>query len=272
MDTSLADNASELQRIRKCIEDVASRTEFALDSLLIVASCSPEGSWALNRRLSAQRAESVRDYLVDFVPDDWRDSLRTSEVPENWDQLERLVSNDTMMASGDRRRILKIIKDGDAPDIKEKRLSAMPQYRYLREKIYPKLRSVSFDFHLHRIGMVKDTVHTMELDSVYLAGVEALKELDYKKAVTLLRPYRDYNSALAFMSADYNHSALEVLEGLDDKDARVCYLKAVVLSRLGDREEALKYFKAGLSGDPALEHRANLDPELAEVVKMFNLE
>ena len=269
VDTLLSDNASELRRIRKCVEDVASRHEYALDSLLIVASCSPEGSWALNRRLSAMRAEAVRDYLVDFVPQEWKDSLKTSEIPENWEQLDRLVRNDTLLAAGERRRILKVIGDREDPDEAERELAGLPQYRYLREKVYPKLRSVSFDFHLHRIGMVKDTVHTMELDSVYMAGVAALKELDYKKAVTLLRPYRDYNSALAFMSADYDHSALDVLKELDDTDPRVCYLKAVVLSRLGVKDEALKYFRLGVAYDPSLEHRANLDPELFDIVTNF---
>lgn len=271
VDTTLSDNASELRRIRKCIDDVASRTEYALDSLLIVASCSPEGTWILNRRLSARRAEAVRDYLMDYVPEEWKDSLKTSEIPENWSQLDKLVRNDSTFSEDDRRRLLRIIEERKDPDAAERRLASLPQYRYLREKIYPKLRSVSFDFHLHRIGMVKDTIHTMELDSVYLAGVEALKELDYKKAVTLLRPYGDYNSALAYMSADYNHSALDVLKNLDDTDSRVCYLKAVVLSRLGVKEEALKYFRLGVAYDPSLEHRANLDPELFEIIKLNNL-
>ena len=119
--------------------------------------------------------------------------------------------------------------------------------------------------------MVKDTVHTMELDSLYMEGLTALKDLDYRKAVTCLRAYADYNSALAFVSADYNHSALEVLKGLEDTDPKVCYLKAVVLSRIGLREEALKYFELGIAYDPSIEHRANLDPEMSDVVKLRKL-
>jgi tetratricopeptide (TPR) repeat protein len=134
------------------------------------------------------------------------------------------------------------------------------------EKIYPKLRSVSFDFHLHRVGMLKDTVHTTELDTVYMAGVEAMKQLDYKRAVTILRPYDDYNAALAFMSADYNHSALDVLGRLDDKDPKVCYLMAMVLIRLEQFEEAKKYFELCLAYDPYMKHRANLDPEMYKLV------
>ena len=270
VDSTIGNNADELRRIRKCIGDVASRTEFVLDSLLIVASCSPEGTWERNRNLSSRRAESVRNYLMDYVPKEWKDSLRTSEIPENWSQMTKLVANDTVLGPGERRRILRVIEDMDDPDVAERKLAGMPQYRYLREKIYPKLRSVSFDFYLHRVGRVKDTVHTMEIDTLYRDGVKALKNLDYKKAVTLLRPYRDYNSALAFMSADYTHSALDVLNVLDDTDPRVCYLKAVVMSRLGLKDESLKYFELGVAYDPSLEHRANLDPELFDIVKLRN--
>jgi tetratricopeptide (TPR) repeat protein len=115
--------------------------------------------------------------------------------------------------------------------------------------------------------MQKDTVHTTELDTVYMAGLDALKELDYKKAVALLRSYGDYNSALAFMSADYNHSALDVLNRLDDRDPKVCYLKAMVLSRLEMPDEAMKYFELSIAYDPYMEYRANLDPEMFSLVK-----
>ena len=269
VDTLLGDNASELRRIRKCIDDVVSREEFILDSLVVVASCSPEGSFVLNRRLSRERSESMLAYIHDFVPETWKDSLRTSEMPENWPQLERLVESDTVVGEAARNRLLKIIRSSSAPDERERRLSAEKEYRYLREKIYPQLRSVRFDFYLHRAGMVKDTVHTTELDTVYMEGVNALKRLDYKTAVSILRPYDDYNSALAFMSADYNHSALDVLGRLDDTDAKVCYLKAMVLSRLEQYEEALKYFELALAYDPYLEHRANLDPEMYDLINKY---
>ena len=267
VDSTLGDNASELLRVRRCIDDVQAREDLELDSLVIVASCSPEGTWNSNRRLSAARSEAVMKYIKEFVPDQWRDSLRTSELPENWSQLELLVSNDTVLEAGSRRRILEVIRDMKDEDEAERRLSLMTDYRYLREKIYPQLRSVRFDFFMHRTGMVKDTVHTTELDTAYMAGVKAMKDLDYKKAVTIFRPYDDYNAALAFMSADYNHSALDVLGRLDDSDPKVCYLKAMVLSRLEQHEEALKYYRLCLAYDPYMRYRANLDPEMHLLVR-----
>jgi tetratricopeptide (TPR) repeat protein len=118
--------------------------------------------------------------------------------------------------------------------------------------------------------MQKDTVHTTEVDTVYMSGVQALMDLDYKRAVSILRPYDDYNAALAFMSADYNHSALDVLDRLDDHDPKVCYLKAMVLSRLGQLDEAMKYFELCIAYDPYMEHRANLDPEMHQLVRLRN--
>ena len=106
-------------------------------------------------------------------------------------------------------------------------------------------------------------------DTVYMSGLRALKEMDYKTAVTILRPYDDYNSALAFMSADYNHSALDVLGRLDTSDPKVCYLKAMVLARLGQTDEAMKYFELALAYDPYMEYRANLDPEMYVLVNRY---
>ena len=262
VDTALGENAAELERVRKCIDDVLAKDYLELDSLVIVASCSPEGSFGLNRKLSAARSEAVRKYVGEFVPLEWRDSLKASELPENWEQLERLIANDTLISDRSKSQMLDMIARMQDPDVVERKFSAMKEYRYMREKLYPKLRSVRFDFYMHRTGMQKDTVHTTEVDTIYMAGIEALEALDYKRAVTLLRPYDDFNSALAFMAADYNHSALDVLGRLSDTDPKVCYLKALVLSRLGQHEEALKYFDLCLAYDPYMRHRANLDPEM----------
>lgn len=267
IDTSLSDNASELRRVVRCIGDVVSRKEYVLDSLVVMASCSPEGTYEFNSRLAQERSKAVTEYMWEHIPEQWRSSVRTAHVPENWEQLRRLVANDTILDADSRRRILSLAGEEGDLDKVEKELSEMPEYRYLREKIYPQLRSVSFDFHLHRAGMQKDTVHTAELDTVYMNGLEALRQMDYSKAVERLRPYRDCNSALAFLAAGYDHSALDVLNGLDDRDAKVCYLKSMALSRLGLPEEAVKYFSLCVAYDPSMRHRANLDPEMHEMLK-----
>ena len=262
IDTTLGDNASEIRRLRRCIDDMKSMEEFALDSLVITASCSPEGSYLFNKRLSEARSAAVLEYFGDYVPVQWKDSMRTSSCPENWKQLSVLVANDMHIDNKAKEELLGLISDMEDPDKTEKEMSRMKEYRYMREKLYPQLRSVGFDFHMHRIGMVKDTVHTTEIDEEYMEGLAALKDLDYQKAVSILRPYRDYNAALALMAADYTYSSWDILQELPDDDAKVCYLKAVVLARLDQIDEALKYFEMCIGYDPYMEHRANLDPEM----------
>lgn len=267
IDTSFGDNAAELRRIRRCVEDVAARTELAPDSIVIAASCSPEGAYSVNRALSAARSAAVAEYMADFVPHEWKHLLKTSVQPENWEQLRKLFANDTVISSEAKRLAMEFSSDLGNPDRAEQKIARMPEYRYFREKLYPKLRSVHFGFYLHRIGMEKDTVHTTEVDTAYMRGVQALREMDYKTAVSILRPYDDYNAALAFVSADYNHSALDVLGRLDDSSPKVCYLKALVLSRLGQNGEAAKYLELAIAYEPHLVHRANLDPEMYVIVR-----
>ena len=270
LDTLLGDNASELMRVRRCVGDMFSNEDYDLDSLKITASCSLEGSIDYNRRLSSARAESVKEVLADDFPDSWRTKVYSAATPENWEHFSLLVENDTILTDSCRKRIARQVEKASVrPDDAEASLARMPEYRYLREKIYPKLRYVKFEFYMHRVGMVKDTLHTTEIDSVYMAGLDALRNMDYKHAVSQLRQYRDYNSALALTSADYNHTALDVLQALSKTDPKVCYLMAIVLSRLGQKTEAARYLDLAVAYDPMLKYRANLDPELSGYINNF---
>ena len=264
LDTLLPGNASELERIRECVRSIASRDEFVLDSLVVTASCSPEGAYDYNSRLSMARSETMKSFIGNIIDTASAESLRAGSIPENWDQLCRIAAHDTVLSPVSVRKILEASYMDDKDRAEERIVASLPEYRYLREKIYPRLRTVRFDFYLHRKGMEKDTVHTTEPDTVYMSGVKALKNLDYRKAVELLRPYHDYNTALAYLSAGYNHSALKDLEEMDVRSAKTYYLKAVALSRLGRKKEALESYLASIELDPSMVFRANLDPELSE--------
>lgn len=271
LDTTLGNNAKELLRVKKCIEEVITKDEYVLDSLLVIASCSPEGSWRFNDVLSGKRSNEVLEYFKEYMSEEMGAVMRSAKIPENWEQLKVMVENDTILNCSEKVEIAGLIERMDDPDRTERLLSRHIRYRYIKEYLYPKLRSVSFDFHLHRVGMVKDTIHTTELDSVYMAGLEALKSLDYKTAVCLLGPYGDYNAALAYASLDRNYSALDVLKTQDLSNPKVCYLLAVVMSRLEHLEEAVRYYNRAKFGDPSLRHRANLDPELSNILNINSL-
>ena len=119
--------------------------------------------------------------------------------------------------------------------------------------------------------MIKDTVHTTLPDSVYDKGVMAIKDRDYNTAIKLLRPYHDYNTAVAYCAAGYNASAREILESLH-KDDKVLYMLSLVYSRIGKKQEAIESYLEACRMNPSLVNRGNLDPEISSLVKEFNLQ
>ena len=87
-----------------------------------------------------------------------------------------------------RDAILELIAEEKNPDRREQaiRQQFSKEYAYIRSVIYPQLRAVNFRYNLRRKGMVKDTIHTTELDTAYARGVELLRKRKYAKALYIL--------------------------------------------------------------------------------------
>ena len=293
IDMALSDNVEEIGRIKGNLANLISNKTFGLDSIIVTASCSPEGSFLNNSTLSRRRSEAVSLFFDRYIRR-YRDSLRRSDgfvidmegiyeekkaaneirfisrnTPENWDMLDRLMASDTVLTRTAKKKYLELASIRD-PDEREARFRNEHWYRHLREQLYPKLRTVRFDFHLHRIGMVKDTIHTTELDTTYMNGLQAIRDRDYKTAVTLLRPYRDYNTAVAYCAMDYNASALDILEELP-RSAKVNYMLALIYSRTGRTRDAVQCYLDACSGDRTFVSRGNLDPEISALISTYGL-
>jgi len=188
-------------------------------------------------------------------------------IPEDWDRLTELIMKDSIIQ--DKPGIIAICRT-ESPDIRENLLSRHSEYTYIKENLYPALREVKFDFHLHRKGMAKDTIHTTVPDTVYYAGMQAIRDRDYKKAVQYLGPYKDLNSAVAFLAMDYNASAMKILESLPVSSKRD-YLMAIAYSRNGNEKRAVECFVSSINQDPSMAFRGNLDPEISRLIEKYNL-
>ena len=104
-----------------------------------------------------------------------------------------------------------------------------------------------------------------------MAGVEAIRGRDYKRAVSLLRPYADFNTAIAYCALDYDASAMSVLERLD-RTPEVCYMMALLHARSGDGPLAVELYEEACRGNASLRHRGNLDPEISALVRRYKLD
>ena len=289
----LEDNRLEINRIKAVLASLLENEEFDLDSIVVTAHASPEGSWRSNGELSQRRGRQVGNYFSAFMKHyadsadraagvrmNWDGSLAAGPerpripfssyaVPENWELLDALVDRDTLLTPAQKDRYRSRRQEPD-PDLRERAMRLDDYYAYLSGTLYPKLRLVCFDCRLHRRDMEQDTIHTMVLDTTYMAGVQAIRDRDYQRALTLLRPYGDLNTAIAYCSLDYNASARAILERLD-RTAEVNYLLALVYARQGDERSAVECYLIACGQNGAFIHRGNLDPEISALIRKYNL-
>ena len=263
---TLGDNRQQLDKITGLMRQIVEQEEFWVDTITLTAASSPEGDYTFNDRLSQGRAQALKQYLVKRYGRGIDTLLTVRWVAEDWPELTQRIRTDKSIENHE--AILELISGKKNPDQREQAIrQRFPKdYAYIRSMIYPQLRAVNFRYNLRRKGMVKDTIHTTELDTAYARGVELLQKRKYAKALYILNDYNDRNTVVAHLSMDHNERALELLSSMQ-KDAVTEYLRAIACSRLGRKEEGREHFLEACRLDGRMEYRGNLDPEIAELLK-----
>ena len=263
---TLGDNRRQLDKITGLMRQIVEQQEFYVDTITLTAASSPEGAYAFNDRLSQGRAAALKRNLVRRYGRSIDTMLTVRWVAEDWTELTNRIRTDREI--GNRDAILELIAEEKNPDRREQaiRQQFSKEYAYIRSVIYPQLRAVNFRYNLRRKGMVKDTIHTTELDTAYARGVELLRKRKYAKALYILNDYNDRNTVVAHLSLDHNERAMELLATMP-KDAVTEYLRAIACSRLGRKAEGREHFLEACRLDGRMEYRGNLDPEIAELLK-----
>lgn len=296
VDPAFNNNSSEIDRIKAQLRFLLDNKVFDLDSVRVCASASPEGSVAANSALSKARSNSISSYFnsymkrvidslnmedgfeINLAQEDFRTTARPKRkpirfsstfIPENWEGLSKLVEQDSVLTITDKEDYYALLDIRNA-DEREMRMRREKWYARLKNVFYPNLRSVRFDFALHRKDMVKDTVVTTVLDSTYMRGVAAIRDRDYDYALSLLAPYGDYNTAIVYCALERNYSALQILEQLE-KTAEVNYMLAILWSRLDDEQKAVQHYMTSCEQNSSFIHRGNLDPEISVLIKKYEL-
>lgn len=149
LDPDFANNRRALQRIADSLQNGYSDSIYRLTRAMVVGGASPEGSVALNQKLSEKRAKSIFSYLQ-----------RYGKLPENmttfkflgrdWTGLREAVRNDPSVPYRD--RVLDLLNDIiyeieiDSPQAETgfarlKALHGGVPYRYMYQHLFPELRS-----------------------------------------------------------------------------------------------------------------------------------
>lgn len=270
---TLAQNKNELQKVRMKLQELAEGNEFVIDSLYIAAFASPEGAWSLNAELARKRGSSIRDYLMamdsyNVLPES--ECIIADAEAEDWQRLRGLIMASPYVVHAE--QIANIIDTQKEADMRETQIrTGYPvDYQYIREHLYPELRAVDFTFCLARRNMVEDVMFTDEIDTHYAEAVELMLQRKYKEAMPKLLEYRDMNTALCYMSLGYNKTAIKILDEQPLSADRE-YLKAILYAREGDIEKAVQLYMKSCEMDASKIMRGTLDPEIADIIKAYNL-
>ena len=142
-------NRESLKRIADSLRAWHTGPNGRLRRIEVIGGASPEGSVALNRRLSEKRAKALLDHLshAGGIPDSL---LSFTFLGRNWSGLLRLVENDPNVP--DRDAALELLYDiaercHDGEKTSDDNIARLTHfkggepYRYMYRKLFPELRA-----------------------------------------------------------------------------------------------------------------------------------
>lgn len=268
----MGNNKDEIDKVEKIVRQVDETGIFVVDSIVMTATCSPEGSRAANENLARRRSQSMGQFFRGRQNEDIELSklIVPHYLAEDWAKLEEILNaTDTLK---NKNEILALIRDEKNADIRESKIrSQFPaDYKLMKDAFYPELRAVNFEFNMHRKGMVKDTVHTDVIDEKYAEGLQLLENRRYKDALEILLDYDDVNTAICYISMGYDTPALNILQK-EKETANTVYLMAVIYARQKDYPKAIEYYKKAVAMDKTKAWRGALDPEINQLIQAYDL-
>ncbi len=229
------DNASELQKIRSTVDLVRNDSDTRIIAIDIKGYASPEGSWKNNERLAKGRTETLRDYVRNYYDFDVS-LMNTSYEPEDWEGLERFVTDSDIE---DKYGILEIIRSGMEPDAKDSRIrTAYPKaYAFLLREVYPGLRHSDYTVRYE----VRTYTDVNEIIQILKTRPQKLSLLEMYLAACEMEPgSAEYNEVFEIAARMYPEDATANLNAANSAMSRKDYVSAEkYLQKAGDSAEAV---------------------------------
>ena len=280
LDPAFGRNASEIEKIIAAFEDVKDDKDVTLRDVSLSGYASPEGSIALNKRLSEGRANALKNYLMARY--DYPATFYATHFGgEDWEGLQKLVEASDMQYKDE---VLEIISEVPVEQNREAKLMALRggvPYKWMLRELFPRLRRVVFraDYEVRQFDVeearevVKTRPQNLSLNEMFLvadtyeAGSPEFDEL-FETAVRLFPddPTANINAAVAalarrdFAGADRYLGRVKVRSRIPEYD-NAKGLLAALRDRNLDQAEA--YFRA--AQDAGLAAAAQNLEELAKV-------
>lgn len=262
IDPSYRQNPVELKRILASIDTVKNDRDFTVTEITIKGYASPEGGYAVNKRLAEGRTEALKKYIVDRYGFD-KSVIRVESEPENWQGLVEYVSASSL---SDKEQILDFIENGPSDiDQKEKQMRTKfpASYSVLLNDCYPGLRRTDYriDYVIRRFrleeakALVKTAPQRLSLEEMFaVAQTYEPGSEDFNQVFDVaVRMYpndetANINAANALLEQGRAEEALKYLDKVKDSSPEAANAHGVAYILLKDYEKAGRYIGKALEG------------------------
>lgn len=143
IDPNYGNNGQELQKISEQIEEITNHPRRTVTHVIITSYASPEGTFHDNLRLTEKRAEAMKQHIRSILPLP-NTYFTIVAAGEDWDELERLVSESDM---DHKDQILRVIRETNVLDGRETILMQLlngEPYQQMKDSFFSHLRRTEY--------------------------------------------------------------------------------------------------------------------------------
>lgn len=257
-------NAAEMRKMMEALKPILGDSLSVLNRLTITGLASADGSLAFNTKLSRERAEAARAWLVEelHIPAEIQRRITVSSRPEGWmpvlEAMRRAGDKDTLA-------LVSILEKyaGQNDDVQEYHIRRLPEWSRIKDLYLQKDRVVAYQY----AYTVKSFTTDEQMLSLYRNRPDAFSETELLRVSTLmntdderkwvyrkvLQYYPDSqtaanNLAMIYLQQGQVAEAQEVLEALTEVTSPVILnTLAVAWYQNGRINEAMDLLQAHLS-------------------------
>lgn len=136
------DNAHTLETLKHDAKETFLQNGAIPDSIVIIASASPDGRFEFNRELARNRASNTRKAILEMFPEFKNSYIEVKFLEEDWDGLLQVLKSHPEFPQ--REEMIAVILDDIDPQSKEHRLKSLNLgWSYLTENHLHALRNSS---------------------------------------------------------------------------------------------------------------------------------
>ena len=248
----------EIKDFQEFLKNIKADERREIVSTDIIAYASPDGKEDFNAKLSERRAKTASDAFNKKINN--KDiaveaNVVTSNIEEDWDGFQELVSNSSIE---DKDLILRVLEMYSDPAVREREIKNMSAvYTTLKKDILPELRRARFIANVEftnytndeLIALVNDNIEILDEEALLRAGSllkdPAQKAAIYMKAIEKFNSDRArINLGVAYLAMNNNTEAANALAKVSDKNnAYYNNAAGVIELRKGNNDAAAAAFK-----------------------------